>query len=808
MIKNYVLVAFRNLTRQKFFSAINIFGLAVSMSLCMAIMMLVADQMMYDRYNTKRSRVFRVNTYAVGNDGVPRNSVENSTSPMPLRDEIMTGFTGVKKSVRLKRGFGNGWLELENQNVNIPLKGYFADPEVFEVFEYEFEYGDRNTALTAPYSVVLTRKAADKLFKEKNPIGQSIKVGKVGTYTVTGVLKETENKSHIVFEALASMSSVASLETQGTVEKDLENWGDFWNGWTYVLMEEGKQPSTLMPHFEKIFKTHIASNPNPESYKAKFHLQSLMDITPGPLINNPIGPSLPWVFVYFLGGLAAIVMLTSCFNFTNLSIARSLKRAKEIGVRKVTGAARWQIFLQFLSESIVVAMCALVLAFVLLIILKPLMLKLTFAKLFMWDLKANVVVYAVFLVFTIVVGILAGLFPAIVLSGFQPVKVLKNLSTVKLFSKIGLRKALLVSQFTLSLIFILSVIVMYNQLELFLHKDYGFNMKNNLVVRLNNTSADALKAELQKYPNVESVAAASHVPASGTSYGDGFKKSLDEKEWTNLSYFITDEDYLKNIKVKLLAGKTFSSADGELAKKEIVINEEAVAKFNFKTAHDAIGEEIIFRQDSSKKVIIGVVKNYNHEALMSKIEPMALMYDPSRVSFLQVRYTGTFDNAVTTVEKAWGAVNPGLKVDYKDMEAEIKYFYNTIFGDIVNIMSVIAFLAIMISCLGLLGMATYTIETRMKEISIRKVLGCSDQSIVLLLSKGFLKMLIIAILIGVPSAYLINNFWLEFMAYHTQLGIGTMAIGISILFGLGLLTIGSQTLRAAFTKPVDTLKSE
>lgn len=808
MIRNYILVAIRNLTRQKFFSAINIFGLAVSMSICMAIIMLVADQMMYDRYNSKHARVFRVNSYAVNNSGVPRNSVPNSTTPMPLKDELITNFTGIEKAVRLKKGFGNGWLEVENQDVNIPLKGYFADPEVFDVFEYEFEYGDKTTALTSPFSVVLTRKASDKLFKDKNPIGQSIKVGDAGTYTVTGVLKETEDKSHIVFEALASMASVNRIEALGKFEKDLENWNDFWNGWTYIVIEPGKSTADLDPYFEKIYKTHIASNPNQESYRAKFQLQNLLDITPGPFINNPIGPSLPWVFVYFLSGLAAVIMLTSCFNFTNLSIARSLKRAKEIGIRKVTGAARWQIFTQFLSESIVVSLCALVLAFAFLILVKPLMLQLTFARLFMWDLRANYAVFAIFVVFALVVGILAGLFPAVVLSGFQPVKVLKNLSSVKLFSRMGLRKVLLVSQFTLSLIFILTVIVMYKQLELFLHTDYGFNMQNNVVVKLNKTSADALKAELQKYPNVESISAASHVPATGTTYANGFKKSLDEKEWTSLNYFVVDEDYLKNIKVNLVAGKMFASADGELLENEVVINEEAVSQFHFKSAIDALGEEIIHQRDSSRKVIVGVVKNYNHQALMSKIEPMALMYNPGQLGLLQVRYSGTYENAIQSIEKAWTIVNPGLKVDYKEMETEIKYFYNTIFGDVVNIMGVIAFLAIMISCLGLLGMATYTIETRMKEISIRKVLGSSDKSIVMLLSKGFLKLLLIAVVVGVPASYFINNFWLEFMAYRTQLGIGTMLIGISILFLLGVLTIGSQTLRAAFANPVDTLKSE
>lgn len=808
MIRNYFLVAVRNLTRNKFFSAINIFGLAVSMSICMAIIMLVADQMLYDRHISKRDRIFRINSYAVDNKGVDRSSVDNATSPMTLRDELLTHYTGFEKVVRLKRGFGNNWLSFENNNVNIPVRGYYADPEFFDVFEYDFLYGDKETALKEPHSVVLTSDAAKKLFKQENPVGETLKVGELGLFTVTGVLAKTKAKSHIVFEALASMSTVKSLEAAGKIGNDMENWTDFWNGWNYVLVEDGKRAEDVVGALEKIYQQHIASIPNPETYKAKFRLQSILDITPGSLVNNAIGPSLPWVFVYFLSGLAGVIMLTSCFNFTNLSIARSLKRAKEIGVRKVTGAARWQIFTQFISESLVVALCALMLALLLMVVLKPLMLELTFAKVFMWDLALNYRVIVTFIGFAVVVGIIAGMFPAVVLSSFEPVKVLKSLNSVKLFSRMGLRKFLLVSQFTISLVFILTVIIMYNQLELFINKDYGFNMQKNIVVRLNNTSAEALKTELQKYPNVKNVTAASHVPASGVTYGDGFKKDLAEKEWTNLSYFFVDEDYANNMEIEIVAGKYFAAENGVANQNFIVINEQAVRAFHFESASEALGQEIIYRSDSSKKVILGIVKNYNHSSLLSKVEPMALMYNSKETGLVQVRYEGTHDDASKTIEKAWAAVNPGLKSDFKEVEEEIKFFYNTVFGDVVNILGFIAGLAIMISCLGLLGMATYSIETRMKEVSIRKVLGSTDQGLVLLLSKGFLKLLFIAILVGVPLAWFANNLWLQLIAYRTDITIGIIVQGVAILLILGGLTIGSQTLRAAFANPAENLKND
>ncbi len=805
MLRNYIKTAIRNLSRHRFFSFINIFGLAISMSICMGIIMLVADQMMSDRYNTKRDRIYRVNSIPIGKDGEQRS--ETATTSLPIKQELLENYTGIEKAVRIVRGFANNWLEID-QNVNIPVSGYFADPEMLEVFEIELEYGDPKTALVEPYSVVLTKNAAKKLYRQENPVGETFKVGDAGLYKVTGVIRETDHKSHILFDALASLSSLKSLEAGGKRDKVLDNWSNCWQGWVYVLLDMGKKAEDIQPNLEKIHKNHFAKLANPEQLRVKYTLQSIMKITPGSFINNPIGPFLPWIFIYFFAGLAAVVMLTSCFNFTNLSIARSLTRAREIGVRKVTGAMRWQIFTQFLSESVIVALFSLGVALVLLILLKPLMLELSFARMMKWDLEANYYVYGVFVVFALIVGILAGIFPAIVLSGFQPVKVLKSLNTMKLFSNMGLRKALLVSQFTFSLVFILTVIIVYNQLRLFMRADHGFNMKNKIVVELNDTSAEALKNELIKYNNVEGVAGASHVPASGTSYGTGFKKSLNDKDWTELYYYSVDENYLKNMEVPLVAGRFFSENDGASNKNFIVVNEKTVDAFHFGTPLDALGKELIYQNDSTRKQIIGVVRNYNHQMLMEKIDPLALMFDPKKVQLLQIKYSGTFEDAGKTVEAAWAKINPALKVDYRDFASEVHKIYDIFFGDLVNVLGVVAGLAIFISCLGLLGMATYSTETRIKEISIRKVLGSSDGSLVYLLSKGFIAILLIAVVIAVPAAYFLNNLWLEQFAYHVTVSVPTILLGVIILVVFGALTIGSQTWRAAYVKPVDNLKGE
>jgi putative ABC transport system permease protein len=806
MLSNYLKTAFRSLLRHRFFSAINIFGLAVAMALSMVIIMLVADQMTYDRYNTKRDRIYRLNAIPQGLNGEAYN--EYATTALPLKQELLDNYTGVEKAVRIMRGFGNMWLEIE-QNVNIPVAGYFADPEILELFEYELEYGDVHTALVEPYSVVLTKKAAKKLFKQDNPIGETFKVGKEGPYKITGVLKQTKNKTHIAFEALASISTIKSLEAEGKRSKNLDNWYNYTAGWVYVLLEKGKTPTDIQPSITKIEQKYYGKLTNPDTQKkVKFKFHQLMSITPGPFINNMIGPFLPWIFVYFFMGLAGVVMLTSCFNFTNLSIARSLTRAREIGVRKVTGAMRSQVFVQFLSESVIVALLALGLAMVMLIALKPLMLQLSLARMMQWDLEANYFVYAILFVFAILVGILAGVFPAAVLSGFQPVKVLKGLNTMKLFSGIRLRKILLVTQFTFSLIFILTVIVVFNQLQLFLRADHGFNMEKKMVVGLSTSSASVLKTELLKYNNIENVTAVSHVLAAGSMFGADYKRSLEDKDWTDIAYYSTDEDYLKNLEIPLVAGRYFKAEDGVSNKNFIVLNEKAVDDFHFETPLEAIGQEIILQTDSSRKQIIGVVKNYNHQELMEKMSAMALIHNPEEYKLLQIKYSGTYEEAGKSVETAWAKINPSLKVDYKDFYGEVHKLYDILFGDLVGLLGMIAFLAITISCLGLLGMATYTTETRLKEISIRKVLGGSNGSLVYLLSKGFVTILLIAIVLAVPAAYFINNLWLEQIAYHVSVDALTIAIGVLALIVFSGLMIASQTWRAVFVNPVDNLKGE
>ncbi len=808
MLKNYIKIAIRNILRHQVFSFVNIFGLAVAMTICMGIIMLVADQMMLDRHNPLADKIYRVNTVPYWKDSNGQPGMESASTSLPLRDALLNEYTGIERAVRLLRGFGNSWIELEpGRDINVPVSGYFADAEYLQMFNHELEYGDAATALVEPYSVVLTKQAARKLFKKENPVGETLEVGKLGVYTVTGVIRETKNRSHIVVEAYASMSTVKGLETAGVMNKVLDDWNNPFPGWVYIQLAEGTTVAGVQMHLDNITQKHFGHVKPDEGTVLTFVLQNLLDIVPGPMLNNPIGPFMPWYLIYFLSAIAGIILLTSCFNFTNLSIARSLTRAKEIGVRKVTGAARWQLFVQFLSESVIIALFALLLALMMIYALRPLIVDLAFVRLLKWDLTANYMVFGVFVLFAVVVGILAGLFPAGVLSGFQPVKVLKNVVEAKLMSKIGLRKALLAIQFSLSLIFILTVVVLYRQVNLFLYNDNGFSVEQKLIVQKGSVLLDVLKPALEKQANLVSVSAASHIPMAGLVRGSDFKR-VSTEDTQNLMYYAVDEDYLSNMDLTLVAGRFFAHDAGASNRNFIVLNEEAVKAYNFGTPNDAIGEMLTQSYDSAGHQIIGVVKNYYHELFGDRIQPLALIYNPREYSILQVKYTGSYQDAVASVERVWADVNPGFKVDVRDFKKEMGELYDIVFGTMLKVLTFVSLLAIIISCLGLLGMAAYTIQSRKKEIAVRKVLGSSNSALVMVLSKGYMVILIIAIIVAVPLACFINTMWLERFAIHVSVDFVTVMAGIFILVFFGGLTIGSQMVQACFINPVENLKND
>lgn len=796
MLYNYLKIAIRSIKKQRLFSFINVFGLSFSLAICLIIIMMLADQYSYDSFNTEGDQIYRVNhTRSEDQDSFISGM---ATSPMPLGEELMTNYTGVSSYARLCRGFGNGWVKLM-QDVNIPISGFYADPSVLEMFQYELEMGDAKTALVEPYSVVLTKETAEKLFKSDNPIGEVFKVGDLGTYKVTGVLKELDGKSHIKFDGLASMSTVASLEKQELFSKTMENWRNRSRGWTYIKLENGVDTKEVEANLAKIGKIQYSEM---DDMDASFFLQNMRKINPGPLMGNQIGPGIPMMFVYFLAGLALVIIISACFNYTNLSIARSMSRAREVGVRKIFGAVRSQIFVQFLMESIVISVLAFGFSLLLVEFLKPVFLELNFSQLLDWNLNQSFEVYLFCFAFALLVGIMAGVLPATFHSSVKAVQGLKNLAGVKVFSKLGMRKFLIVSQFSLSLFLIITVKLIYDQMNFMVDKEYGFNTDNNVVIRLNNTSYEKLKTELLTYSNVMSVTAASFAPAAGTSSD---RTILIDNEEKVLNFFEVDEDYVENMGLEMVAGVDFSN---NLRVDKLVINEKAIDYLGFESTHDALGK-IILLNDTVSHEIIGVTKDYHHETLLSKISPMALIYDPDGFGIAQVRVNAAnYEAAISDINAAWSVVNPSLQIEYKLMSDEISFFAELMFGDLTKIIAFISFLAIIIACLGMMGMVVFSTQVRLKEVSIRKVLGATNQMLVFILSKGFLKLLGIAILLTAPLSWFINNLWLDFIAFRVDVGADVILFGVFVVSLLGIIVVGSQTFRAANSNPAEILRDE
>jgi putative ABC transport system permease protein len=721
-----------------------------------------------------------------------------ATSPMDLGEELNNKFTGITSYTRFYRGFGNAWIKLL-QDVNIPLSGFYADPNVFEMFQYEFLYGNKATALIEPYSVVLSKETAEKLFKKENPIGEVIKVGELGSYKVTGVLKKMTGKSHIIFDGLASMSTVESLIKKEVLSGDLNSWRSRSRAWTYILLDDKTKVADVEANLAQISEAQYGEM---EDMDATFWLQNIRNISPGPIIGNQIGPGIPMLFVYFLAGMALVIIISACFNYTNLSIARSLSRSREVGVRKIFGAIRFQIFSQFLVESIVISVLAFIFSLGIVYLLEPVFMELNFSQLLNWDLNQSVEVYFICLSFSIVVGIMAGVFPALFHSSVKALDALKNLAGVKIFSKIGMRNFLIVAQFSLSLFLIITVKLIYDQMNFMVNTEYGFETESIVVVKLNNSSHEQLKTELLKYPTVESVSAAGFLPATGTS--SEMEVVVNEVE-QNINYFEVDEDYIKTLGLSLVAGQNFTE---EVRKHKLVINEKAVPFLGYEHPLDAIGE-IVILEDSVNYEIVGVVKDYNHETLVSEIKPLALVYYPEEFGVLQVRVnTDNYEKAVLDIQSAWSVVNPDLKIEQKLLSDEIAFFTNMMFGDLSKIVSFISLLAVIIACLGLMGMVVFSTQARLKEVSIRKVLGASNQKIVYLLSKGFVKLLLIAILFSVPFSWYVNSLWLDFIAFRVDIGVDVVLFGVAIIGTLGMLVVGSQTWKTANSNPADVLRDE
>ncbi len=796
MIKNYFLLSVRNLLKHKNFSIINILGLSISMAVCMLIILVVQDQLSYDRFHKNLNLIYRVQT----RDNLSKISFNKyATTTWPISGELRNNYPFVRDVVSLNTSFNGEGVYGEKR---LQLSGLFATPSFFNIFDFKLKNDAIPDPLGEPFSIVLTEDVARKFFGDENPTGKTINFENYGSLKVTGVFKKTKQKSHIQFEALVSESTLLALEKQNKIEMTTDNWDLFTSSFVYVMLNDKARQSDLDTALAKIGKQKYTEN---SRVNLAFYSTPVSRIVPGPMLANENGMFLPKPFVIFFAGLAIIIMLSAAFNYTSLSLARSLMRAREYGVRKSFGAARGQLISQILSEAVILSLISLVFALLILQLLVPAFSGMKFMTLLRIEPHQNLTTYLLYLIFAVITGLFAGIIPAIYVSSVNPVKVLKAASGFRLLKRITFRKILLVSQYTFSIIFIISIILLYRQMNFMLKSEVGFDKDVVFNIRLNGQDYSRVREKFSQVPEVAMVSAGSHVPGIGNYWSTGIKTKPEDESF-DAAYFSVDPNYLSTMGIKLIAGEDFPK-DPSVNSSLVIINRLAAEHFNFKTPLDAVGQNILI-YDSLPVRIIGVVENYKYVALFMPLKPLILRMNPSQYGIAVLR-VNTSDRAATLAKFAaiWKSIDPYHDLDGSFLEYQIKDFY-ALFGDVLYTVGFASILAIIVASLGLFGMATYSIQTRLKEVGVRKVFGSHSKSVALLVGRTFLTMLLIAAAIAAPLAFLLNSAWLKFLAFHVTFGAGNILAGVLIVFITGILTVMSQTLKAANKNPVDILKYE
>lgn len=803
MLKNILLTALRNMGRNKSFTIINLAGLSVSMSLALLILTIIHEQLSYDSFHKEADRVFRVNTHLLHSEW---GTIDFACAPLPAAEVLKNDLPQVTHAVRVNRQLRGEAVQGETK---VPLKGLFTESSFLEVFNFPLLHGSQTAALEAPRSIVLTSSAAEKLFGQADVVGQSIRLGNLGDFQVTGVLSPMEGKTHFEFEALASLSTLPALERQGRQSPVTENWSAYYDNYVYIKLAEGAQPGEMEGALAEISRKHgtgLRSDGKDIGYA--FYLQPLDEITPGVELSGSMGAGVPRYMLVFLSVLAAIVLLMSLFNFANLTIAKSLSRAREIGVRKVIGAKRSQVFLQFIGEAVVFSLMALVLSYLLLQLMKVGIFGLSLRQNFLIDLGEDARLYVIFFFFAVVTGILAGLLPATYLSSFLPVNVLKSMQHTKGYSLTILRKGLLVTQFTLSVVFVMLVAIVYRQLDFMVKADYGIEQETNLTVDLQGKSFEKVAQSMRMLPGVVSVGGVSNRLGTWDG-GSSHFKATPESNPIAMHEFHVDDNYLRNLALTFVAGGNFNPQEQGGREKEVILNESAVKQLGFPGPVEALGS-VIVASDTLSLRVAGVVKDFHFRPLSNAIGPLAFRYDLSKLRYLSVQVPEARQAEVRlAMEGAWKATDPVHPLKSARMSDEIDEAYQeTGMQDMLVITGYSTFLVISLACLGMLGMAMYSAQVRAREMGIRKVMGASTGAVMLHLSKSYMTMITIALILGIPVSYLAGSVFLEGYPYRVDISPWLVGSVVLLILSLSVATVWSQTFRVAVTNPVRWLRSE
>lgn len=795
MLKNLFVVAIRNIFKEKIYSAINILGLTIGITCSMFLLLYILDELSYDRYHSKADKIYRI----VSNIKETDNAFTWAVAQIPLADELRENYPEVENAVRFfgigRNLFKNGELQFFEEEF------YLADSTVFDMFDYEFISGDKNTALDMPFSIVMTESTAKKYFGNEDPMGKSIQNQENEEYKVTGVIKDVPENSHFRFDALQSRNSAPDY--QGS-------WGNF-GVYTYIELPRGYDISKMYTSLDSILVQKVEPIFKEAGVSIKYELQPIADIHLHSKIQDEAESGGDISYIYIFGAIACFMIIIASINYMNLATARSANRAKEVGVRKVMGAQKPQLIMQFITESVLIALISLVVSIGVIYLLLPAFNSLANKSMpFSYVLQTPVMLSLIGIV--VFVGIIGGSYPAFYLSSFNPVSVLKGKGSSK-GGSVLFRKTLVIAQFSISIFMLISTMIVFDQLDFIRNKDLGFVKERVVKIRLSERElrqrGQVLVEKFKQSPLVESVGMSNATPGEGIGkllikVEDSEGKMVDR----GVDLYSAGFDFIPVMGMEIVQGRNFSRDVASDTTYAVLVNEAMVRRMNWA---DPIGRKFEFgsRNGPIEKRVVGVVKDYNQNSLYDAIEPlMIILNDNLRNVFVRTR-EGDVRQSLASLESIWKEVNPNYPFEYNFLDQDFDSQYKAD-EKRSKIFTAFSALTLSIACLGLLGLAAFTTEQRTNEIGVRKVIGASVPSLVILVTKEFFILVAISIVIAFPVAWYFTDGWLQNFAFRIELTGEwlTFLLSAALAFLITMATVGFHVIRAAIANPVNSLRDE
>ncbi|OGU53411.1 MAG: hypothetical protein A2080_01415 [Ignavibacteria bacterium GWC2_36_12] len=800
MFKNYFKIALRNFIKQKGYSLINVLGLSVGLAACILIALYIMQELSFDSFHEKGERIYRITSHLK----TPTEKDDVTQTPWPVGSHIGLEFPEVEKAVRIY--FSRGDLLKYNDKKFLEENLIYADSTFFQIFDFKILEGEKNTLLAAPFSIVLTKGSAEKYFGKENPIGQQIEIENKKLFTVTGIVDNPPVNSHFHFDFIGSYSSLTP-EFFGW-DPSLQ-WGAYFGNYTYVLIKENTSVKTLKE------KTKNWLNDKQKSAPGNFDwidFEPLKEIHLNTELHGEIEPSNSAENLIIISVIGIFILIIACINFINLSTSRASRRAREVGVRKTLGALRFHLMVQFSGEALIISLAALLLAIVLVEITLPafsILIGVEISK----SILSNFYLLGAVTAITVFIGLLSGFYPSIILSKYDPAQVVKGRQFVShRTTGIIFRKVLVTFQFTIAIGLIIVTLVVNKQIQYSKNTYLGFNKDHIIDITLNDPKVvdkiNAFTSELSTIPGVESQTVSFRAPIGRGNIGTNLMPNGPDAGG-NFSIYMnfTDSNYIKHFGLDIIAGRDFISTTSDTLV-EMIINEEVVKKLGFGNPEETIGRRYPIGINNITGEVVGVVKNFHIATMHSEILPFVFSNQRSFIRDLSIKITSQdISGTISKIKNKWEEFSQAFPFTFSFLDEQINSFYKREDRQ-QNIVITFSIMAVLIACLGLLGLASFAIEQRTKEIGIRKIFGASIKGITFMLSKDFLQLVIISGIIASPVAYYLMNGWLDDFAYKTAITFDLFAYAIIISLFIAIFTIGFHAIKAAITSPVKSLRYE